>query len=148
MGTHTLVTLYSAGAIVSMAMTFLVAASCLGVAIHGTMKKTGTWGSWLFFILASLCWVLIDLAVAIFAFYRFRFTASGLLVGIAYIVLVLRTLAFSLAVPQLLTALQSDRGAFAINYVASAVIRSAAYVVIIAGVLLIPRSLRKLAEKT
>jgi len=95
-----------------------------------------------------LCWIFVDILVAVFAFYRFRSTASGLFMGFGYIVLVFRSLMFSLLAPMFLALAKAGPDAFAMSSLMSTVVRSCAYLAIFAGVIMIPRSLRKLSEKT
>ncbi len=96
--------------------------------------------------IVSLAWVLVFLALAVVAFWRFRLTASGLLLGGGFLFSALLDL-LSLLLSRLVLA----EGTSLEQSVIFSVVVTATFFILslvsVAGVLLIPRSLRSLASR-
>ena len=99
-----------------------------------------------FWTCSSFLWVLIDLAIAGLALWRFRKTASGILLGLGHGGLGLKTLFFSLLIPFVLNRLGVDYSIHFAVTMLSQLIRITLYLVIAAGIVTIPRSLNRLAQ--
>ncbi len=104
-------------------------------------------------LLFTAGWVLIDLGLAVVAFYRFRTTPAGLLMGGSLALMALKNLVFSLLWHVLLRPMM-DRSwddSFFMLQQGSSLLRTSLTFLLIAvlalGILLIPMSLRKLEER-
>jgi ABC-type transport system involved in cytochrome c biogenesis permease component len=100
-----------------------------------------------FFTCSSVLWFLIDLAIAGLALWRFRKTASGILLGLGHGGLSLKVLFLGLLIPFLMNRVGVDYSLhFAVN-ILSQLIRITLYIVVAAGIVMIPRSMARLAQK-
>jgi len=100
-----------------------------------------------FFTCSSVLWVFIDLAIAGLALFRFRKTASGILLGLGHGGLALKVLFLGLLIPFLLNRVGVDYTFHFAVTILSQLIRITLYIVIAAGIAMIPRSLARLAQK-
>ena len=99
----------------------------------------------LFDTILFVLWVVVDLATAGVAFFRFRATLSGLLIGGAFGVIALKMVVVRVAQRTVLSGLSwEDPGRWGTS-AASMALTALLVLIVAVGVLLVPRSLGKLA---
>ena len=96
------------------------------------------------FLLVSLAWILLDLVLAGVVFYRFRASAAGILVGGGWVLMTLKDIIHVLVFNLVFRFYFPDPD---VHFILQSLFRVATifiYLVIGAGLLFIPRSLKKL----
>lgn len=93
----------------------------------------------------GLLWVLLDIAVAVLALYRFRKTRSGILLGLSHGMLALNGLVFVFSIPWVLGFIGGPYWIYSLVGVLSHLIRFVMYIFIALGIGFIPHSLGRLA---
>ena len=97
-------------------------------------------------ILVALMWIVLDLAIAGVVFWRFRASATGLLVGIGHVLLVLKSFLSLFVFHVVFRVSYPDLDVHAIVLVVLRSITFFCYLLIAVGIGFIPRSLRKLSR--
>jgi len=93
----------------------------------------------------AVLWVLIDIAIAALALYRFRKTRSGILLGLSHGILALNGLFLVLLIPWVLGFIGGQWAIYGMVGVLSRLIRFVMYILIALGIGFIPHSLSRLA---
>ncbi len=96
----------------------------------------------------GIIWILIHFAAAGLAFYRFRTTASGLLCGGAFLLYAFKAIAFRVYFSLIMPHVAAGPAYHQVPEVLSYLLGFVLTLLLIAGVALIPRSLRILSEKS
>jgi hypothetical protein len=98
---------------------------------------------WFDFLVPAL-WILVFMGLAAVSFLRFRSTPAGLLLGISFLGLAVRVIAYVALSRTLMTGIAYNETPWVIFWVVSAAITGICYTGMAMGIFLIPRSLARL----
>lgn len=102
----------------------------------------------LFYSALSRLWIILLFALAGVAFFRFRGTASGILIGMGFSLMGLKLVIYKILKHFMDTDIPNASDYRAMMFHLSFLIRILLILLIIVGIALIPKSLRALAKKT
>jgi len=95
-----------------------------------------------------IAWIIIFFILGALALFRFKISASGLLIGGSFILLALKIIIFRILDRLVMSSLRSEQESMIIFIVVSYLISFALYLTLAIGIGFIPKSLRRLAHKT
>ena len=100
------------------------------------------------YLVVGILWILLEAGVAAMAFYRFRITASGILLGGAFALMAVKSAAFQVVNRVFHSGPSFDSKKYVIAQVTSGSLEFLLLIAVAVGIALIPLSLRRLSASS